>query len=41
MLMYDDVRSLETPEEAILAFLESTYQAGARAANWDLDALSR
>lgn len=41
VLMYDDIRTLESPEEAILAFLESTYQAGARTANWDLDALTR
>lgn len=41
VLMYDAVRTLETPEETILAFLESAYQAGARTANWNLDALTR
>jgi hypothetical protein len=32
--MYDDVRRAESPEEALYAFLESTFEAAARAANW-------
>jgi len=35
ILMYDDVRRAASPEQALYEFLESTYQAGARAANWD------
>jgi hypothetical protein len=35
ILMYDDVRGAESPEEALYAFLESTYDAGARLAKWD------
>ena len=35
ILMYDDVRRAESPEEALYAFLESTYEAGARLAKWD------
>jgi hypothetical protein len=34
-LLYDDVRSSPSPEEAILQFFESTYGAGARLAAWD------
>jgi hypothetical protein len=35
ILMYDDVRRAEAPEEALLAFFESTYEAGAGLAKWD------
>jgi hypothetical protein len=35
ILMYDDVRRAESPEEALNEFLESTYEAGARLAQWD------
>jgi hypothetical protein len=34
-LLYDDVRTSPSPEEAMLRFFESTYAAGARLANWD------
>jgi len=34
-LAYDDVRSSESPREAILQFFESTYAAGARLRGWD------
>lgn len=37
ILMYDDVRNTENPREAILQFLESAYQAGAKAADWDTE----
>jgi hypothetical protein len=37
LLMYDDVRTLEDPREAVLQFLESAYQAGAKTALWDID----
>ena len=35
ILMYDDVRSADNPEQSLYEFLESTYDAGARLANWD------
>ena len=38
MLPYDAVRSLPDPEGAVLAFLESTYAAGADLAGWDRSA---
>jgi hypothetical protein len=41
ILMYDDVRSAASPRAALLEFLESTYAAGAKAANWDRTALER
>ena len=34
VLMYEDVRRAEPPEEALYAFLESTFEAAARAARW-------
>ncbi|HMC60181.1 MAG TPA: DUF5996 family protein [Candidatus Solibacter sp.] len=41
ILMYDDIRSLPQPGEALMEFLESTYAAGAKLANWDRAALER
>jgi len=35
ILMYDDVRHADSPEQALYEFLESTYDAGARLAKWD------
>lgn len=40
LLMYDDIRELEDPKEALLSFLESAYQAGAKRANWNVEELS-
>lgn len=37
LLMYDDIRNAENPREAVLNFLESAYQAGARTASWKTD----
>ncbi len=37
ILMYDDARKLENPRKAILDFLESAYNAGAKRAGWDLE----
>ena len=34
LLMYDDVRLAPAPEQALLDFLESTYEAGAALAQW-------
>jgi len=39
ILMYDDVRLSAAPEQDLLAFFESTYQAGARLGHWDRAAL--
>ncbi len=37
ILMYDDAGKTENPREAILDFLESAYQAGAKRAGWETD----
>ena len=34
ILDYDDIQGSKTPEEDLLLFLQSTYQAGAKLANW-------
>ena len=39
ILPYDAVRSARDPEQALLAFLQSTYVAAADLAKWDRDAL--
>jgi hypothetical protein len=39
LLMYDDVRGLPNARDVVLDFLESAYQAGAKTAGWDADAL--
>jgi hypothetical protein len=39
ILMYDDVRRAEAPEESLYAFLESSYEAGSRLAKWDRTSL--
>jgi hypothetical protein len=35
ILMYDDVRTAESPEDALYEFLQSTYEAGATLGKWD------
>ncbi len=40
MLMYDDVRNADDPKQALLDFLESAYQAGAKLANWDIEGMT-
>jgi hypothetical protein len=35
ILMYDNVRRAESPEQSLYEFLESTYDAGAGLAKWD------
>ena len=37
--MYDEVRGAKSPREALLEFFQSTYEAGAKRANWDRKAL--
>lgn len=39
ILPYDAVRTAAEPEQALLQFLQSTYEAAANAAKWDRDAL--
>jgi hypothetical protein len=39
IMMYDDVRRADSPEEALHEFLQSTYDAGARLGKWDRAAL--
>jgi Family of unknown function (DUF5996) len=40
-LMYDDVRRAHSPEQALLEFCQSTYEAGANLARWDRASLER
>jgi len=35
------VRTASSPEQALLEFFQSTYEAGARLAQWDREALER
>ncbi len=41
ILPYDYVRQSASPDESLLEFMQSTYEAGARLANWDRAALER
>jgi hypothetical protein len=41
VLSYDVVRSADSPDEVLLAFLQSTYEAAATSAKWDRNALER
>jgi hypothetical protein len=41
LLMYDDVRRASSPRDALLSFLQSTYEAGANLAKWDRKELER
>jgi hypothetical protein len=41
LLMYDDVRKSASPEDDLMEFLQSTYEAGADLAKWDRNALER
>jgi hypothetical protein len=40
-LMYDDVRASTSPERDLMAFCESTYEAGANAGKWNRAELER
>ena len=40
-LMYDDVRQSASPEQTLMDFCQSTYEAGANLAEWDRAALER
>lgn len=39
ILPYEKVRQLADPEKAVMDFLQSTYEAGARLAGWDRESL--
>ena len=41
ILPYDDLRQSPSPDDALLAFLHSTYSAAANLAQWDRNALER
>lgn len=41
LLKYDDLRAEADPDAALMEFLESTYDAAARLANWDRASLER
>lgn len=41
LLMYDDIRCTDSPQQDLLEFLQSTYEAGAKLASWDRPALER
>ncbi|HEX8891467.1 MAG TPA: DUF5996 family protein [Pyrinomonadaceae bacterium] len=41
LLMYDDVRKADSPDDALMDFLQSTYEAGANLAKWDRASLER
>jgi hypothetical protein len=41
LLLYDDVRTAANPEQALMEFMESTYEAGANLAHWDRAELER
>jgi hypothetical protein len=41
LLPYDVVRTAKNPDEVLLAFLQSTYEAAAKLALWDRNALER
>ena len=41
ILRYDDMRTAASPAALLLAFCQSTYEAGATLANWDRAALER
>ena len=39
LLTYEEVRNSGSPKETLLKFLQSAYEAGARTAGWDMEAL--
>ena len=41
ILLYDDVRQSDAPEETLMKFLDSTYEAGANLAHWKRAELER
>jgi hypothetical protein len=41
LLKYEDVRTAASPRDALLEFLQTTYDAGATLAKWDRRELER
>jgi len=41
LLMYDDMRAEKSPRVALLEFLQSTYEAGAKTGKWNREALEK
>jgi len=41
LMYYDDVRTAANPDEALMEFLQSSYEAGANLAKWDRASLER
>jgi hypothetical protein len=41
LLMYDDVRSADSPKETLMQFLQTTYEAAANLGKWDRKSLER
>jgi len=41
ILPYDEIRRADSPDDTVLAFLQTTYEAAATLAAWDRDALER
>ena len=41
ILLYDEVQQAESPDETLMEFLQSTYEAGANLAKWDRGSLER
>jgi hypothetical protein len=41
IFLYDDLRTDPSPDEALLSFLQSSYEAGANLAKWDRSLLER
>jgi len=41
LMLYEDVRTANDPEKALMEFCQSTYEAGANLAKWDRAALDR
>ena len=41
LVHFDDVRNALSPEQALLEFFQSTYEAGATLGQWDREALER
>jgi len=41
LMYYDDVRTAPNPDDALMEFMQSTYEAGADLANWDRASLER
>jgi hypothetical protein len=39
LLMLEDVREAKVPRQALLDFMQSTYEAGAKLAHWDRETL--